>query len=87
MTTIIPRESLEFLPITVTVDGAPVTANVKVCVTGPSERPNTWVPPETVDGQIGVMTVPGTAGTFRVWAQVTDMPEIPVIYCGYYRMT
>lgn len=87
MTISIPRESREFIPITVTVDGQPVTANVKVSTTPYGARPTVWVDPVTLGGRIGVMTTPGEPGIILVWAQVTSSPEAPVVYCGAYQMT
>ena len=87
MSNFYPRESVEFIPVTVTVDGASVSAGVEVCVTTRSARPVDWADPVELEGQIGVMTGGQDPGTYTVWARVTDNPEIPVIECGTYRIT
>ncbi|WP_193510498.1 hypothetical protein [Cryobacterium sp. BB736] len=84
MTNYYPRETVEFLAVTVTVDGAPVTDNVEFCVTPVGERPELWDAPTVLDNRIGVMVQNQEPGNYRVWARVTDNPEIPVVDCGYY---
>ena len=82
------RETLEFLPVTVTVNGTAVTANVEFAICDLSERPSTFGSAVTLSGDIGVM-VDGTAlgpGTFRVFAQINSSPEVPVIDCGSFRV-
>lgn len=85
--TTIPRESVEFVPVTVTVDGATVTTGVELAVVQDGERPTVWAAPVTLSGQIGVMTGTYAVGTWRVWARVTSNPEVPVVDCGYFRVT
>jgi hypothetical protein len=87
MTNVYPRESVEFQPISITVDGSPVTSNVAVAVVADGARPVTWVTPTTLGGQIGVMVGTYAVGPWRVWAQVTSNPEIPVIDCGDFIIT
>jgi len=82
-----PRESVEFQPVTVTVDGAPVTTGVQFCITSHGLRPVTWVAPTTLDGKIGVMVTGFTPGLYDVWAQITSSPEFPVIDCGIISVT
>jgi len=83
-----PRETTEFVPVTVTVDGVSVTSGVQFSITNGQTRPTVWMESVTLDDQIGFMlTAPLTVGAYRVWAKVTDSPEIPVIECGSYRVT
>lgn len=82
-----PRETVEFLPVTVTVDGAPLTTGVEFTVTTDIARPANWAAPTVLEGAIGVMITGLAVGTYRVWAKVTDSPEIPVIECGAFRVT
>ena len=82
------RETLEFLPVSVTVNGTAVTTDVEFSVVDLDSRPSTFGAATTIGGAIGVM-VNGTAlgpGTFRVFAKVTSSPEIPVIDCGSFRV-
>ena len=84
MTNIYPRESVEFQPILVTLDGVPVTTAVETAVLLPSARPaeSDWVTAYALDGDIGVLIQNLATGTWNVWARITDSPEIPVINCG-----
>lgn len=84
--TTLPRETLEFIPINITVDGTPVTNNVKVCVTTGTTRPTAWENPVTLGDEIGVMTTTHEPGTYRVWAQITSSPEVVVVQCGTFKM-
>ena len=81
------RESIEFLPVTVTVDGQPVTAGVTFCIAPQSARPTEFAAPVTLGGKIGVMIQGLTPGGYRIWAKVTSNPETPVINCGYITVT
>lgn len=82
------RETYEFVPIVVTVDGSAITSGIEVAVVEAGLRPTTWEAVYTLGTAVGVM-VAGTAlgvGTFEVYARVTDSPEIPVINCGTFRI-
>ncbi len=84
-----PRETVELIPVTVTVNGAPVTTGVQLCVTPDGARPTVWEAPYELDGRIGYMldgTLQGDKA-YRVWAKVTDTPEIPVIDCGSFYLS
>jgi len=90
MTTPAPfqRETYEFLPVTVTVNGSAVTDNVEFAICDLNERPSTFGSAVTLGTAIGVM-VAGTAlgvGSFRVFGKVSSSPEIPVIDCGSFRI-
>jgi len=76
------RESIEFQPVTVTVDGEAVTDGVTFAITPNGARPLAYVAPTTVDGKIGVMIQGLTPGMYRVWAKVVSTPETVVINCG-----
>jgi len=87
MNTSYPRESVEFAPVTITVDGTPVTTGVTFAVVANDTRPSTWVAPTTLDGKIGVMLTGLTPGLYKVWGKVVSSPETPVIDCGYVSIT
>ena len=87
MTSSYPRETVEFAPITVKVDGVEVLTGVTVSVVAAGVRPTVWVAPTTLDGKIGVMVTGMTAGLYDIWAKVVSSPETPVIYCGPLRVT
>lgn len=77
-----PRETVEFIPVTVTVDGVQVTQGVEFAVVLGQARPTTWAAPTTLDGQIGVLISGLTPGSWVIYARVSASPETPVIKCG-----
>ena len=90
MTTPAPfqRETYEFLPISVQVNGSAVTTGVEFATVDIASRPTTFGTAVTLGTAIGVM-VNGTAlgvGTFQVFAKVTSSPEIPVLNAGTFRI-
>ena len=89
MTNIYPRESVEFQPILITVDGETITSNVETQITLPGARPSSsaWIAAVTLHGDIGLMVEGLNPGTYEVWARVTDSPEIPVIDCGSFAVS
>ena len=88
-----PRETVELVSVVVTVDGTPVTENVQVAVTPAYDgtRPADWVDATVLGDSIGYMlgalTATAYPATFRVWAKVTDTPEVPVVDCGTFKLT
>jgi len=83
-----PKETKEFQPIRVRVDGADVLTGVEVAVVAPSVRPTTWVAPVTMDnGQLAVLIDGMAPGSWNVWAKVTTADEAAVIYCGSFKVT
>lgn len=87
MTSLIPRESVEFQPVEVRLDGVLVTTAVEFCVTTARARPETWIAPVVLGDAIGVMVDGLDPGTYVVWGRVTDYPEQPVLDCGQIRIT
>lgn len=82
-----PRESVEFQPVNVTRDGIAVTTGLAFAIVTDGQRPTTFTTAAVVDGSIGVMITGLAAGTYRIFAQLTASPEIPVIDCGYFYIT
>lgn len=76
------RESTEFQPVTVTVDGTAVTSGVTLAITASGQRPVTYAAPVTIDGKAGVMVQGLQPGAYNVWAKVDSTPETVVINCG-----
>lgn len=76
------RESVEFQPIVVTRDGVTITSGIATCIAQLGTRPVTFIPSVTVGTQIGCMVGGLTVGTYNVWVQITDNPEIPVKNAG-----
>lgn len=82
-----PRETVEFQPVTVTVNGAAVTTGVTFADVPSGTRPATFTTPTTLTGRIGVMVQGYPVGVRDIWAKVTANPETPIIYCGSYAVT
>ena len=78
------RETVEFQPVTVTVDGVKTTTGVTFSVTPDGLRPSIFSAPVTLNDEIGVMVQNFAVGAWRVWAKVTGVAETPVIDCGYF---
>jgi hypothetical protein len=89
MTNLYERETLEFQPVSVTLDDVEITTNVEFAVLLGNARPVEldWATPTTLDDRIGVMVDSLTPGTYAVWARITSTPEVPVIDCGRFRVT
>ena len=89
MTNIYPRESVEFQPVLITLDNSVITSNVQLAVLTPNDRPlsSDWFNATILQGATGFLTGSYTAGTWKVWAQITDSPEIPVIDCGVFQVS
>lgn len=88
MTLFIPRESIEFIPVTPTVDGVAVTENVTLSIVAAGARPSGWAAPTTMaDGTIGYLVNGLTQGVWVIWAKITSSPEVPVIECGRFTVT
>ncbi len=82
MINVFPRESAEFQPILITRDGVLMTTGVAYAVTAVTARPTTFTTATTLGSEIGFIVTGLSVGTYKVWAQITDSPEIPVIDCG-----
>jgi len=82
------RESIEFQPVTVTLDGQPVnTAILALAIVPHGSRPTTFTAPTIINGKPGVMIQGLTPGVHKIWAKVTSNPETPILACGYITIT
>lgn len=79
------RETVEFLEVIVTLDGALTTAGIKTAVTT-GERPTAWSPAVIVDGKAGLMVEGRSPGVYTVWAQVTAGAEIVALRVDQFRV-
>jgi len=82
-----PRETNEFLPVIVTLNGLLVLTGVTFADVPDGTRPVSWVAAVSLNGQIGVTVAGYAAGRRRVFAKVVANPEAPVIDCGVYTVT
>lgn len=73
-------ETVEFVPVTVTVGGAAVTAGIEFAVLPEDGRPEEadWSPVDILEGVSGVLISGLTPGYYWVWVRVTAAPETPV---------
>lgn len=86
---IYPKETKEFQPFQVEVNGVAVTDGVKVAVIAPTLRPVTidWVDPVVLtNGGLAVLIDQLAVGSWNVWAQVTTADEVVVVYCGDFKI-
>lgn len=83
-----PRESIELVPVTVQIDGAPVTEGFTLALTAGRDRPSAWVAPTVIGASVGWL-LDGTLapGTYSLWAKVVAAPETPVIDLGRIAIT
>ena len=82
-----PRETIEFQPVVITVDGVTVTTGIQFAIVPAGTRPTTWTAPTTLGADSGVMVSGLTAGVYVVWAKITSSPETPVVECGRFIIT
>lgn len=86
-----PRESNVLVPLTVSLNGAPLTVSqvgqIELAVHPVGVRPSAWAAPVVILTEYGVMTGGLAAGFYTVWARVTANPETPVIDLGSFRVS
>ena len=82
-----PRETVEFLPLTVKVNDTPVS-DYEVTVLPYRQRPVTgWAACATLGSEHGVMVGGQPVGVSAVWTRVSDNPETPVVLACYLSIT
>lgn len=75
------KESIEFQPIEVELDGTPHNT-FEVCIVPDGERPASWQPSTLLGGKPGVMIEGLALGAYDVYVKVTSTPEVPVMKAG-----
>lgn len=75
------KESVEFQPVIVELDGA-VIEEFDVCIVPYRARPEDWQSPTVLEGQPGIMIQGLEIGTYDIYVRITHNPEIPVIPAG-----
>lgn len=75
-----PRESVEYIYVSVEDAGTPVTDGVSIAVTAGGTRPTTFTPAVQTSAGLGYK-LPGdlTPGVYRVFVQITADDETPVL--------
>lgn len=83
----LPRETVEYIPVPVTLNGTVTTTGVEFAVAADGSRPSVWTAATVLSGATYVLISGLTPGAWRVWARVSAAPETPVIECGYITVT
>lgn len=86
---IYPKETKEFQPFQVELNGVVVTEGVKVAVIRPATRPVAldWDDPVVLTtGGLAVLINALDVGSWNVWAQVTAGDEVVVMLCGDFKI-
>lgn len=84
---VLPRETVEYIPVPVTLNGVVTIMGVEFAVVADGSRPTAWTAAAVVTGKTYVLVTSLTPGQWRVWARVTAAPETVVIECGYITVT
>lgn len=84
MANVYERESVEFQPVEVKLNGQVVLDGISYAIVPDGERPVTFAAAVILSGKTGVMIQGLAHGTYRIFAKVLNTPEIPVIDCGYF---
>jgi hypothetical protein len=83
----VPRETVEYIPVVVTLNGTVTTTGVSFSVVPDGTRPTTWTPAVVLVDATYVLISGLTPGIHYVYAKVSAAPEAPVINCGYITVT
>lgn len=86
-TLVLPRETVEYIPVEVTVNGVVTTTGVDFAVVADGARPSAWSAAVVLNSATYVLITGLSAGQYRIWARVSAAPETPVIECGYITVT
>jgi hypothetical protein len=88
MSNLYQRESVEYQPVIVTVDGTVRTAGVTLAIVEDGERPvdDDFDAPTVIGTEIGVMVDGLAVGAWHVFAKIVDTPEVPVVDCGVFHV-
>lgn len=84
MANLYERESVEFQPVEIKLNGAVVLDGVSYAIVPDGERPVTFTAAVILSGKTGVMIQGLSRGTYRIFAKVLNTPEVPVIDCGHF---
>ena len=78
------RETDDWLPAPVTIDGVNVISGVSYCITLRGVRPVTFTASVLRTDRIGVKVTGLSVGTYDVYARVSAPPDLPVIKIGMF---
>jgi hypothetical protein len=78
-----PRETVEFIVINPTKNGVPTAADEYQLTTGDNRPDGTWLPVETLEGEVGFMLDGLPPDRYLIWVRPDGAsPEEPVICAG-----
>ena len=78
---VVPRETVEYIPIEVTLNGVVTTTGVSYAIVADGSRPTSWTSATVLNGATYGLITGLSAGTYIIWARVNAAPETPVIEC------
>ena len=84
MANLYERESVEFQPVEVKLDGLVVADGISYAIVPDGERPVDFTDAVVLGGKTGVMIQGLDRGTYRIFAKILNSPEVPIIDCGYF---
>jgi hypothetical protein len=88
ITTIAPRETDEFVPVGIKLNGQKITAGVEFAMTVGDDRPTVWVAGVISGGEVGFEVNPGAVPQIlKLWIRVTIGSHKPVRGPLLYRLT
>lgn len=70
-----PRETAEFVPVEVKLDGVVTTTDVQLAVVPNGTRPTVWTAAVLDDGRTGFTMPALVPGTYRVFAKIGAVVE------------
>jgi hypothetical protein len=81
-------ETVEFIPVAVTVAGTEVTSGIHFAVLPEGSRPITadWTVAYVLEGNSGVLISGLAKGYYHIWVKVTAAPETPVFVGAHLRI-
>ena len=78
----VPRETVEYIPVVVYLNGVVTTANVSFAVVPDGTRPSSWTAATVLNSATYTLISGLSVGLYNVFAKVSAAPETPVILCG-----
>lgn len=84
---IYPRETIEFVGISVAIDGAITTDGIQFALTTFEQRPTDWIDAVILGGKTGVMIDGLEPGVYTPYAKLVNDPETPVLQVDAFQVT
>jgi|GEM_PF-2002266 len=78
----VPRETVEYIPVVVYLNGVVTTTGVSFAVVPDGTRPSSWTAATVLNSATYTLISGLSVGLYNVFAKVSAAPETPVILCG-----